>query len=157
MIVITNRIPLRTLYPKPPEKCGIITGNLDNGQRPEISSLLYRVSFKVKTDQMGELYQDLTANNFGFDSVNVKGSIKSGTLVTYQPKNKDDPNFGMIAQVKKVTAPIVNIEAVRSGGPRKPDPEKMFFDIEFLAPKDVGGKVIYEKKNLRNITNRCTI
>ena len=149
MIVITNRIPLRTLYPKPPEKCGIITGNLDNGQRPEISSLLYRVSFKVKTDQMGELYQDLTANNFGFDSVNVKGSIKSGTLVTYQPKNKDDPNFGMIAQVKKVTAPIVNIEAVRSGGPRKPDPEKMFFDIEFLAPKDVGGKVIYEKKNLR--------
>ena len=149
MIVITNRIPLRTLYPKPPEKCGIITGNLDNGQRPEISSLLYRVSFKVKSDQMGELYQDLTANNFGFDSVNVKGSIKAGTLVTYQPKNKDDPNFGMIAQVKKVTAPIVNIEAVRIGGPRKPDPEKMFFDIEFLAPKDVGGKVIYEKKNLR--------
>ena len=35
------------------------------------------------------------------------------------------------------------------GGPRKPDPEKMFFDIEFLAPKEVGGKVIYEKKNLR--------
>ena len=149
MIVITNRIPLRTLYPKPPEKCGIIMGNLDNGQRPEISSLLYRVSFKVKSDQMGALYQDLTANNFGFDTVNVKGAVRAGSLVTYQPKNKNDPNYGMIAQVKKVTAPIANIEAVRMGGPRKPDPEKMFFDIEFLAPREVGGKVIYEKKNLR--------
>ena len=124
-------------------------GNLDNGQRPEISSLLYRVSFKVKSDQMGALYQDLTANNFGFDTVNVKGAVRAGSLVTYQPKNKNDPNYGMIAQVKKLTAPITNIEAVRMGGPRKPDPEKMFFDIEFLAPREVGGKVIYEKKNLR--------
>ena len=124
-------------------------GNLDNGQRPEISSLLYRVSFKVKSDQMGELYQDLTSNNFGFDTVNTKGAIRAGSLVTYHPKNENDPNYGMIAQVKKVTAPIRNIEAVRMGGPRKPDTEKMFFDIEFLAPKEVGGKIIYEKKNLR--------
>ena len=29
MIVITNRLPLRTLYPKPEEKCNIISGNLD--------------------------------------------------------------------------------------------------------------------------------
>ena len=29
MIVITNRIPLRTLYPKPQEKCGLLMGNLD--------------------------------------------------------------------------------------------------------------------------------
>ena len=128
-------------------------GNLDANKgpivRPEISSLLYRVSFKVKSDQMGELYQDLKANNFGFDTVNIKGAVRAGSLVTYQPKNKTDPNYGMIAQVKKVTAPIANIEAVRMGGPRKPDPEKIFFDIEFLAPKEVGGKVIYEKKNLR--------
>ena len=149
MIVITNRIPLRTLYPKPQEKCGLLMGNLDNGERPEISSLLYRVSFKVKSDQMGELYQDLTSNNFGFDTVNTKGAIRAGSLVTYHPKNENDPNYGMIAQVKKVTAPIRNIEAVRMGGPRKPDTEKMFFDIEFLAPKEVGGKIIYEKKNLR--------
>ena len=149
MIVITNRIPLRTLYPKPQEKCGLLMGNLDNGQRPEISSLLYRVSFKVKSDQTGEIYQDLITSNFLFDTVNTKGGFRAGSLVTYQPKNKNDPNYGMIAQVKKVTAPITNIEAVRMGGPRKPDPEKMFFEIEFLAPKEVGGKVIYEKKNLR--------
>ncbi len=148
MIVITNRIPLRTLYPKPQEKCGLLMGNLDNGQRPEISSLLYRVSFKVKSVQTGEIYQDLISSNFLFDTVNTKGGFRAGSLVTYQPKNKNDPNYGMIAQVKKVTAPIKNIEAVRMGGPRKPDPEKMFFEIEFLAPKEVGGKVIYEKKNL---------
>ena len=135
MIVITNRLPLRTLYPKPPEKCGIITGNIDRQEYPELSSLLYRVSFKVKSDQMGELYQDLTSNNFGFDTVNTKGAIRAGSLVTYHPKNEKDPNYGMIAQVKKVTAPIKNIDAVRLGGPRKPDPEKMFFEIEFLAPK----------------------
>ena len=149
MIVITNRIPLRTLYPKPQEKCGLMMGNLDEGKRPEISTLLYRVSFKVRSVQMGELYQDLTSNNFGFDTVNTKGSIKAGSLVTYQPKNKEDPNYGMIAQVKKVTAPITNVEAVRMGGPRRPDPEKMFFDIEFLAPREVGGKVISNKTNLR--------
>ena len=149
MIVITNRLPLRTLYPKPPEKCGIIAGNIDRQEYPELSSLLYRVSFKVKSDQTGEVYQDLISSNFLFDTVNTKGGFGSGSLVTYQPKNKDDPNYGMIAQVKKVTAPPTNIEAVRMGGPRKPDPEKMFFDIEFLAPKEVGGKVIYEKKNLR--------
>ena len=149
MIVITNRLPLRTLYPKPPEKCGIITGNIDRQEYPELSSLLYRVSFKVKSDQTGEVYQDLISSNFLFDNVNTKGGIRSGSLVTYQPKNKNDPNYGMIAQVKRVTAPPRNIEAVRMGGPRKPDAEKMFFDIEFLAPKEVGGKVIYEKKNLR--------
>ena len=53
MIVITNRLPLRTLYPKPEEKCGIITGNIDRQEYPELSSLLYRVSFKVKSDQTG--------------------------------------------------------------------------------------------------------
>ena len=148
MIVITNRIPLRTLYPKPQEKCGLMMGNLDEGKRPEISTLLYRVSFKVRSVQMGELYQDLTANNFGFDSVNTKGSIIAGSLVKYEPNNKNDPNYGMIAQVKKVTATIANIAAVEMGGPRRPDPKKMFFDIEFLAPKEVGGKVVYVKKNL---------
>ena len=149
MIVITNRLPLRTLYPKPPEKCGIITGNIDKQEFPELSSLLYRVSFKVRSEQTGEVYQDLISSNFLFDTVNPKGGFKSGSLVKYQPKNKDDPNYDMIAQVKRVTAPPTNIEAVRMGGPRNPDPEKMFFDIEFLAPKEVGGKVIYEKKNLR--------
>ena len=149
MIVITNRLPLRTLYPKPPEKCGIVTGNIDRQEYPELSSLLYRVSFKVKADQTGEVYQDLISSNFLFETVNTKGGFRSGSLVTYQPKNKDDPNYGMIAQVKRVTAPPSNIEAVRMGAPRNMDPEKMFFDIEFLAPKEVGGKVIYEKKNLR--------
>ena len=43
MIVITIELPLRTLYPKPPEKCGIITGNIDRQEYPELSSLLYRV------------------------------------------------------------------------------------------------------------------
>ena len=149
MIVITNRLPLRTLYPKPPEKCGIVTGNIDRQEYPELSSLLYRVSFKVRSEQTGEVYQDLISSNFLFDTVNTKGGFRAGSLVKYEPKNKDDPNYGMIAQVKKLIAPPINSEAVRMGGPRKPDPEKMFFDIEFLAPKEVGGKVIYEKKNLR--------
>ena len=149
MIVITNRLPLRTLYPKPPEKCSIVTGNIDRQEYPELSSLLYRVSFKVRSEQTGEVYQDLVSSNFLFDTVNTKGAFRAGSLVKYEPKNKDDPNYGMIAQVKKLIAPPINSEAVRMGGPRKPDPEKMFFDIEFLAPKEVGGKVIYEKKNLR--------
>ena len=149
MIVITNRLPLRTLYPKPPEKCGIVTGNIDRQEYPELSSLLYRVSFKVRSEQTGEVYQDLISSNFLFDTVNTKGAFRAGSLVKYEPKNKDDPNYGMIAQVKKLIAPPINSEAVRMGGPRKPDPEKIFFDIEFLAPKEVGGKVIYEKKNLR--------
>ena len=151
MIVITNRLPLRTLYPKPEEKCNIISGNLDANPpvTPEISSLLYRVSYKFRSIQTGEVYQDLVANNFIFNTVNTSGSIKAGSLVTYQPKNKEDPNYGMIAQVKKVTAPITNVEAVRMGGPRSPDPQKMFFDIEFLAPREVGGKVISTKTNLR--------
>ena len=108
MIVITNRLPLRTLYPKPPEKCGIITGNIDNTVSIQnYHSLLYRViSFKVKSDQTGEVYQDLISSNFLFDTVNTKAGFRSGSLVTYQPKNKNDPNYGMIAQVKKVTAPI---------------------------------------------------
>lgn len=149
MIVITNRLPLRTLYPKPPEKCGIVTGNIDRQEYPELSSLLYRVSFKVRSEQTGEVYQDLISSNFLFDTVNTKGGFRAGSLVKYEPKNDQDPNYGMIAQVKKLIAPPINSEAVRLGAPRKPDPEKMFFDIEFLAPKEVGGKVIYEKKNLR--------
>ena len=45
MIVITNRLPLRTLYPKPPEKCGIITGNIDRQEYPELSSLIVSCKF----------------------------------------------------------------------------------------------------------------
>ena len=151
MIVITNRLPLRTLYPKPEEKCNIIRGNLDSNppNPPEISSLLYRVSYKFRSIQTGDVYQDLVANNFIFNTVNTGGIIKAGSLVTYKPKNKEDPNYGMIAQLKKVTAPISNVEAVRMGGPRSPNLEKMFFDIEFLAPREVGGKVISNKTNLR--------
>lgn len=151
MLVITNRLPLNTLYPKPEEKCGLLRGNMDSNppQLPEISKLLYRVSFKFKSLQTGDVYQDLVSSNFLFDTTNTKGLIKSGSLVIYKPKNKTDPNYGMIAQVKKVTAPVMGVDAVRLGGPRNTDPEKMFFDIEFLAPKEVGGQIISIKKNLR--------
>ena len=151
MLVITNRLPLNTLYPKPEEKCGLLRGNIDSNpaQLPEISKLLYRVSFKFKSLQTGDVYQDLVSSNFLFDTTNTKGLIKSGSLVIYKPKNKSDPNYGMIAQVKKLTAPVMGVDAVRLGGPRNMDPEKMFFDIEFLAPKEVGGQIISIKKNLR--------
>ena len=151
MLVITNRLPLNTLYPKPEEKCGLLRGNRDSDppQLPEISKLLYRVSFKFKSLQTGDVYQDLVSSNFLFDTTNTKGLIKSGSLVIYKPKNKTDPNYGMIAQVKKLTAPVMGVDAVRLGGPRNTDPEKMFFDIEFLAPKEVGGQIISIKKNLR--------
>ena len=151
MLVITNRLPLNTLYPKPEEKCGLLRGNIDSNppQLPEISKLLYRVSFKFKSLQTGDVYQDLVSSNFLFDTTNTKGLIKSGSLVIYKPKNKTDPNYGMIAQVKKLTAPVMGQDAVRLGGPRNMDPEKMFFDIEFLAPKEVGGQIISIKKNLR--------
>ena len=151
MLVITNRLPLNTLYPKPEEKCGLLRGNLDSNppQYPEISKLLYRVSFKFKSLQTGDVYQDLVSSNFLFDTGNTTGLIKSGSLVIYKPKNKTDPNYGMVAQVKKITAPVMGVEAVRLGGPRNMDPEKMFFDIEFLAPKEVGGQIIPIKKNLR--------
>ena len=151
MLVITNRLPLNTLYPKPEEKCGLLRGNRDSNppQLPEISKLLYRVSFKFKSLQTGDVYQDLVSSNFLFDTTNTKGLIKSGSLVIYKPKNKSDPNYGMIAQVKKLTAPVMGVDAVRLGGPRNMDPEKMFFDIEFLAPKEVGGQIISIKKNLR--------
>ena len=86
MIVITNRLPLRTLYPKPPEKCGIVTGNIDRQEYPELSSLLYRVSFKVKADQTGEVYQDLISSNFLFEPVNPKRGFRSAAICSCNRK-----------------------------------------------------------------------
>ena len=49
MLVITNRLPLNTLYPKPEEKCGLLRGNRDSNppQLPEISKLLYQKKFMI--------------------------------------------------------------------------------------------------------------
>ena len=95
MLVITNRLPLNTLYPKPEEKCGLLRGNIDSNpaQLPEISKLLYRVSFKFKSLQTGDVYQDLVSSNFLFDTTNTKGLIKSGSLVIYKPKNQNEKSF----------------------------------------------------------------
>ena len=65
MIVITNRIPLRTLYPKPPEKCGIITGNLDNDDKVTDEELSKATAILEKAKRRGQRKEQLrNLNNF---------------------------------------------------------------------------------------------
>ena len=134
-----DRIPLIKQYPKPERKC--------EGNR----NILYRVHFIYKSQQTGDKYYNLVGSNFVFNTDNPNRRIKAGDLVKYKPKGekgKEDPNYGQVARITKITSPIKDEEAIRKNLPVKPDKKLTLVDIDFQNPKEVNNKVIMDKKNV---------
>lgn len=133
-----DKIPLIRQYPKPERKCG-------NKQ------ILYRVHFVYKSRQTGEKYYNLVGGNFVFNSDNPSRSLRAGDLVKYKPrgeKAKEDPNYGQVARIIKITSPIKGDEALKKGLPINPDAKLTLVDIDFQNPKEVNNKVINSKEGV---------
>ena len=134
-----DKIPLVKQYPKPEKKC---EGN---------KNILYRVHFIYKSQQTGDKYYNLVGSNFVFNTENPNRRIKAGDLVKYKPKgekSKEDPNYGQVARITKITSPLSDEEAIRRNLPAKPDKNLTLVDIDFQNPKEVNNKVIMDKKNV---------
>ena len=134
-----DKIPLVKQYPKPEKKC---EGN---------KNILYRVHFIYKSQQTGDMYYNLVGSNFVFNTDNPNRRIKAGDLVKYKPKgekSKEDPNYGQVARITKITSPLSDEEAIRRNLPMKPDKNLTLVDIDFQNPKEVNNKVIMDKKNV---------
>ena len=135
-----DKIPLIKQYPKPERKCG-----------EKSKKILYRVHFVYKSQQTGDKYYNLVGANFVFDTDNPNRRLKAGDLVKYKPsgeKSQEDPNYGQVARITKITSPISNKEAIRRNLPANPDKKLTLADIDFQNPKEVNNKVITDKQNV---------
>ena len=134
-----DKIPLVKQYPKPERKCD------------DKKDILYRVHFVYKSQQTGDNFYNLVGANFVFNTDNPDRKIKAGDLVKYKPKgekSKEDPNYGQVARITKITSPVSDEEAIKRNLPVKPDKNLTFVDIDFQNPKEVNNKVITDKKNV---------
>ena len=121
---------LITDYPKPPEACAS-------------SKVLYRVTFRYRTNLSGPNMYDVTDKNFEFDIYSSKSRIKAGSIVKYIPLNKKDANYNQPARVLRVSRVMRRDESGFSSS------GKNSYDIKFLNPMMVNNRVVTEKKDVK--------
>lgn len=119
-------------YPKPPQGC------------PK-NKVLYRVTFRYKSNFSGNKMYDVTDNNFGFKTTGYDRKIGPGSLVLYNPPAKDGkqhPNTKQIATITKESGPPKGRDAQRLGLPIQGSKESILYDLKFLQPLVVNNKVV---------------
>ena len=121
---------LITEYPKPSEACSR-------------SKVLYRVTFRCRTNLSGPNMYDVTDKNFEFDIYGSKSRIKAGSIVKYTPLDQKDPNYNQPARVLRVSRVIRRNESGFS------KPGKNSYDIKFLNPMMINNRVVTEKKDVK--------
>ena len=95
------------------------------------NNILYRITFKYKTNFSGNKLFNLTRKNFPDFVVDVPNrQLRPGDNVRYTPLNKNDPNHGKLATITS------EINRRRYGKIVKT------FDLEFISPNTRGNKVI---------------
>ena len=107
-------------YPRPPQGC------------PR-DKVLYRVTFRYKSNFSGEKMYDVTDDNFGFKTIGHDRKIGPGSLVLYNPavkEGKQHPNTKQYATITK-----------ESGRPKGRDAQRLGLSIE--RPE---GSILYDLK-----------
>jgi len=94
-------------------------------------NVLYRITFKYKTNFSGNALFNLTRKNFPDFSIDVPDrKLRPGDYIRYTPRNKNDPNNGKIAVItvennKRYYGKIVKL-----------------YDLEFISPNVKNNQVI---------------
>ena len=99
-------------YPRSPQGC------------PR-DKVLYRVTFRYKSNFSGEKMYDVTDDNFGFKTIGHDRKIGPGSLVLYNPavkEGKQHPNTKQYATITK-----------ESGRPKGRDAQRLGLSIEIPA------------------------
>ena len=94
-------------------------------------NVLYRITFKYKTNFSGKGLFNLTRKNFPDFSIDIPDrNLRPGDYVRYTPRNKNDPNHGKIAVIK-----VENNKRHYGKIIKK-------YDIEFISPMTRNNQVI---------------
>jgi len=94
-------------------------------------NVLYRITFKFKTNFSGNKLFNLTRKNFPDFTIDIPNRpLNPGDYVRYTPRNRSDPNYGKLAMVK------AEINKRMYGKIQKT------YDLEFISPKSKGHKII---------------
>ena len=136
MFRIINPNQLAEKFPRPPHKC------------PN-NKILYRVTFRYKSNLSSQHLYDVTSENFDFDINDTGGKIKPGKIVKYKSSKKNDPNNNQPARIVKSTSVYKGTAALRRGLPAIPSSDITEYDIKFLNPITVNNKVITDKKGVK--------
>ena len=122
-------------YPRPPQGC------------PR-DKVLYRVTFRYKSNFSGEKMYDVTDDNFGFKTTGHDRKIGPGSLVLYDPPAKDGkqhPNSKQYATITKESGRPKGREAQRLGLPIERSKDSLLYDLKFLHPLVVNNKIVNTK------------
>ena len=100
-------------------------------------NVLYRITFKYKTNFSGKTLFNLTRKNFPEFSIDIPDrKLQPGDYVRYTPRNKNDPNHGKIAVITVENSKRHYGKIVKK------------YDIEFISPKVQNNKVINNIKEI---------
>ena len=95
------------------------------------NNVLYRITFKYKTNFSGNKLFNLTRKNFPDFVVDIPNrQLRPGDSVRYTPLNKNDPNNGKLAMITSENNRRRYGKIVKT------------FDLEFISPTVRGNKVI---------------
>lgn len=133
--------PLIIEYPRPPQSC------------PK-SKVLYKVTFRYKSNLSGSKIYPVTDQNFAFEIYGARDRIKAGDIVKYMSTKKTDPNNNQIARVEKIFRFVKNRYALEQGMRSEALAGRNLYNIKFINPPMVSGRVVREKDEVtvKNLT-----
>ena len=108
-----------------------ITKNFYMPQSCPAGNVLYRITFKYKSNFSGKKLFNLTRTNFPEFTIDIPNRpLKPGDYVRYTPKNKNDRNHGKIAMITAENNKRQYNHIVKT------------YDLEFISPTSVENKVM---------------
>ena len=110
------------------------------------NNVLYRITFKYKTNFSGKKLFNLTRKNFPDFVVDIPNrQLRPGDSVRYTPLNKNDPNNGKLAMITSENNRRRYGKIVKT------------FDLEFISPIVRGNKVINNVQSIPQEKNGSKI
>ena len=110
------------------------------------NNVLYRITFKYKTNFSGNKLFNLTRKNFPDFVVDIPNrQLRPGDSVRYTPLNKNNPNHGKLAMITSENNRRIYGKIVKT------------FDLEFISPTVRGNKVINNVRLIPQDKNGSTI
>ena len=94
-------------------------------------NILYRVTFRYKTNFSGNKLFNLTRNNFPEFTIDVPNRpLRPGDYVKYTPRNRNDPNHGKLAMITSEKNTRLYRKITKT------------YDLDFISPISRNNKVI---------------
>ena len=100
-------------------------------------NVLYRITFRYKTNFSGNKLFNLTRNNFPDFTIDIPNRpLRPGDYVRYTPRNKNDLNHGKIAMITSETNKRLYRKITKT------------YDLEFISPTSKNNKIVRTMENI---------